>query len=198
VVNHEDGTRSRGSKLATWRTRLDRAGLLTQMARAALQVHALALCRPVLAEAPGWRAGDVLLEARGCLEGATLAALKRQGQGDVILPLKATRRATQEAIQWAAMANKWPPHPTRADQTMALGRGVEHRWTACAVPLTACVMRLWHTKKKWTDPLVLLTTDLQLSAPWIVRHYAERPEIAQAYAQRKSGGWQLKKRRATR
>jgi hypothetical protein len=31
-----------------------------------------------------------------------------------------------------------------------------------------------------------------------VRHYEERPEIAQDYEQRKSGGWQLKKLSATR
>src|SRR5262249_2194388 len=40
--------------------------------------------------------------------------------------------------------------------------------------------------------------DLKLSAPWIVRHYEERPEIEQAYEQRKSGGWELKKLSSTR
>ena len=81
---------------------------------------------------------------------------------------------------------------------MALGRGVEHLWAECAVPLNACVIRFWNKKKKRTDPIILVTTDLSLSAPWIVRHYEERPEIEQDYEQMKSGGWQLQKLSSTR
>jgi Transposase DDE domain len=198
VVKNDDGTRSRGYKLATLRTLLDHAGLLTQMAMSAIQVHDIALCRPLLEEAPVLRAGDLLLEDRGFIDGATLSALKRQRQVDVIIPLKATMLATQEAIQLAEMTNKWQPHPARADQTIALVRGVEHMWTECAVPLNACVIRFWNKKKKCTDHIVLISTDLKLSAPWIVRHYEERPEIEQDYEQMKSGGWQLQKLSSTR
>ncbi len=198
VVKNADGTRSRGYKLATLRTLLDRTGLLTQMAMSAIQVHDMALCRPLLEEAPVLRAGDLLLEDRGFIDGATLSVLKRQRQVDVIIPLKANMLATQEAIQLAEMANKWPPHPSRAAQTIALVRGVEHRWTECEVPLNACVIRFWNKKKKCTDHIVLITTDLQLSASWIVRHYEERPEIEQDYEQMQSGGWQLTKLSSTR
>jgi len=198
VVKNDDGTHSRGYKLATLRTLLDRAGLLTQMAMSAIQVHDIALCRPLLEEAPVLRAGDLLLEDRGCIERATLSALKRQRQADVIIPLKANMLATQEAIRLAEMTNKWQPHPARADQTIALVRGVEHMWTECAVPLNACVIRFWNKRKQCTDHIVLSTTDLKLSAPWIVRHYEERPEIEQDYEQMKSGGWQLKKLSSTR
>src|SRR5712671_1198584 len=198
VVKNEDGTLSRGYKLATLRTLLDSAGLLTQMAMSAIQVHDMALCRPLLAAAPVLRAGDLLLEDRGFIDGATLSVLKRQRQVDVIIPLKANMLATQEAIQLAEMANKWQPHPSRAAQTIALVRGVEHRWTECEVPLNACVIRFWNKKKKCTDHMVLITTDLQLSASWIVRHYEERPEIEQDYEQMKSGGWQLTKLSSTR
>jgi DDE family transposase len=198
VVKNDDGTLTRGYKLATLRTLLDSAGLLTQVALSAIQVHDMALCRPLLAEAPVLRAGDLLLEERGFLDGATLSYLKRQRQVDVILPLKATMLATQEAMQLATMADKWQAHPTRADQTIALVRRVEHMWTECAVPLNACVIRFWNKKKKCTDHIVLVTTDLKLNAPWIVRHYEERPEIEQDYEQMKSGGWQLKKLSSTR
>jgi hypothetical protein len=71
-------------------------------------------------------------------------------------------------------------------------------WSECEVPLNACVMRFWHKKKKRNDPSVLVTTDQKLSASWIVRHYEERPEIAQAYEQMKSGGWQLTQLSSTR
>ena len=77
-------------------------------------------------------------------------------------------------------------------------RGVEHMWAECEVPLNACVIRFWNKKKKRTDHIILVTTDLSLSAPWIVRHYEERPEIEQDYEQMKSGGWQLKKLSSTR
>jgi hypothetical protein len=198
VVKNDDGTHTRGYKLATLRTLLDRAGLLTQVALAAIQVHDIALCRPLLEEAPVLRAGDLLLEDRGFIDGAMLSALKRKRQVDVIIPLKANMLATQEAIKLAELANTWHRHPSRADQTITLVRGVEHMWTECAVPLNACVIRFWNKKKKRTDHIVLVTTDLELNASWIVRHYEERPEIEQDYEQMKSGGWQLKKLSSTR
>jgi hypothetical protein len=198
VVKNDDGTLSRGYKLATLRTLLDSAGLLTQVAMSAIQVHDMALCRPLLAEAPVLRAGDLLLEDRGLLDGATGSDLKRQRRVEVIIPLKANMLATQEAIALAEMAEQWQAHPTRADQRIALVRGVEHMWTECEVPLNACVIRFWNKKQKRTDHIVLVTTDLELNAPWIVRHYAERPEIEQDYEQMKSGGWQLQKLSSTR
>jgi Transposase DDE domain len=124
--------------------------------------------------------------------------LKRKRRVDVIMPLKAHMLATQEAIQWAEMADQWQAHPARADQPIALVRGVEHMGAECDVPLTACVIRFWNKKKKRTDYIVLVTTDLKLSAPWIVRHYEERPEIEQDYQQMKSGGWQLNRLSSTR
>jgi hypothetical protein len=198
VGNKEDGTLSRGDKLAPVRTLLASAGWLTPVALAALQVHALALCRPVRAEALVVRAGDLLLEARGWLDGAPGAHRKRQRQGDVILPLKAKRLAPQAAMQRAALADKWAAHPFRAAQRIAWVHGVEHRWPEGAVPLHACVIRFWTTQKKCTAQSVLVTTDLTLTAPWMVRHDAERPAIEQDDAQLHSGGWQLQKRSATR
>lgn len=198
VVKNEDGTLSRGYKLATLRTLLDSAGVLTQVALSAIQVHDMALCRPLLEAAPVLRAGDLLLEDRGFLDGATVSDLKRKRRVDVVIPLKANMLATQEAMQLAAMAGRWQTHPSRPDQTIALVRGVEHMWAECEVPLNACVIRYWNKKKKCTDHIVLVTTDLKLNASWIVRHYEERPEIEQDYEQMKSGGWQLKKLSSTR
>jgi Transposase DDE domain len=198
VVKNADGTYARGYKLATLRTLLDSAGLLTQVALAAIQVHDVALCRPLLAQAPVLRPGDLLLEDRGFIDGATLSELKRTRQVDVIMPLKANMLATQEAIQLAEMADRWDAHPSRAQQRIAWVRGVDHMWPECHVPLNACVIRFWNTKKQRTDHIVLVTTDQELSASWIVRHYEERPEIEQDYEQLKSGGWQLKKLSSTR
>src|SRR5207249_1880872 len=171
---------------------------LSQVALSAIQVHDIALCRPLLEKAPVLRAGDLLLEDRGFIDGATVSHLKRQRRVDVILPLKTNMLATQEAMQLADVADQWEAHPSRADQTIALVRGVEHMWAECEVPLNACVIRFWNKKKKRADHIVLVTTDLKLSASWIVRHYEERPEIEQDYEQMKSGGWHLKKLSSTR
>ena len=198
VVKNEDGTSARGDKLATLRTLLDSAGLLSQVAMSAIQVHDIALCRPLLEHAPVLRAGDLLLEDRGFIDGATISHLKRKRRVDVIMPLKATMLATQEAIQLAEMADEWAAHPSRTDQRIAWVHGIEHMWTECDVPLNACVIRYWNKKKKRTDHIVLVTTDRQLNASWIVRHYEERPEIEQDYEQMKSGGWQLNKLSSTR
>lgn len=198
VVKNEDGTYARGYKLATVRTLLDHAGLLSQVSLAAIQVHDVALCRPLLETTPVLRAGDLLLEDRGFLDGATVSDLKRRRQVDVIIPLKANMLATQEAIQLAEMAGQWVAHPSRANQHIAFVRGVEQMWHECEVPLNACVIRFWNRKKQRTDHIVLVTSDLELSALWIVRHYEERPEIEQDYEQMKSGGWRLQKLSSTR
>lgn len=100
--------------------------MLTQVALSAIQVHDMALCRPVLAAAPVLRAGDLLLEERGFIDGATLSDVKRKRRVEVIIPLKANMLATQEARQLAEMADTWQTHPTRPEQTIALVRGVEH------------------------------------------------------------------------
>jgi hypothetical protein len=135
VVKNDDGTYARGYKLATLRTLLDNAGLLSQVALAAIQVHDVALCRPLLEMPPVLRAGDLLLEDRGFIDGATVSDLKRRRQVDVILPLKANMLATQEAMQLAEMAGQWAAHPSRADQHIAFVRGAEHMWNECEVPL---------------------------------------------------------------
>jgi hypothetical protein len=144
VVKNEDGTWSRGYTLATLRTLLDSAGLLSQVALSVIQVHDLALCRPLLETAPGLRAGDLLLEDRGFIDGTTLSALKRKRRVDVIIPLKANTLATQEAMQLAEMADQWQAHPSGAEQTITLVRGGEHRWPGGAMPLNACVIRFWN------------------------------------------------------
>src|SRR4029434_1900283 len=101
------------------------AGLLSPIALSAIQVHDVALCRPLLEQASVLRAGDLLLEDRGFLDGAMLSHLKRQRRVDVIMPLKANMLATQEAIQLAAMADRWESHPSRADTRIDLATGGE-------------------------------------------------------------------------
>src|SRR5262249_40423235 len=69
VVKNDDGSRSRGYKLATLRTLLDHAGLITQVGLCPIQVHDLPLCRLFVETAPVLRAGDLVLEDRGFVDG---------------------------------------------------------------------------------------------------------------------------------
>ena len=71
MVKNDNGTYARGDKLATLRTLLDSAGLLSQGAMSAIQVHEVARCRPLVERAPVLRAGELLLADRGCSDGAT-------------------------------------------------------------------------------------------------------------------------------
>jgi hypothetical protein len=198
VVADDEGRLWRGYKLATLRTLLDTAGLITQVQVGPIQMHDHTLCRPLLSDSPVLRAGDMLLMDRGLLDGATLTQLKRTRTVDVIIPLRSDMLSYQEAVKLATRAKKWDPHPTRPDQQIAFVRGVEHVWDECQVTLNACVIRFFNKKQQALDYIVLVTTDLRLTARWIVKHYEERPEVEQDYEQLKSGGWLLNKLSSTR
>jgi hypothetical protein len=188
----------RGYKLATLRTLLETAGIITQVAVGQIQTHDGKLCEPLLQSGPVLRAGDLLLEDRGLLDGAMITSLKRDRGVDVLVPLRHGMLSYEEAVKLAQMAKQWVPHPTRQEQQIAFVRGVEHVWDECEVPLNACVIRFFQEQKQALDYIVLVTTDLSLSAKWIVKHYQQRPEIEQDYEQLKSGGWQLQKLSSTR
>jgi hypothetical protein len=198
VVKNDDGSRSRGYKLATLRTLLDHAGLMTQVGLCPIQVHDVPLCGPLLETAAVLRAGDLLLEDRGFIDGETITSLKQKRHVDVIVPLKSTMLSYKEAVDLANMQDQWHPHPSRKNQHIAFVKGVDHLWDACQVPLNACVIRYWNRKKDALDHIVLVTTDQHLNGTWMVRHYEERPEIEHDYEQMKSGDWQLKKLSSTR
>jgi hypothetical protein len=152
VVKNDDGSRSRGYKLATLRTLLDHAGLITQVGLCPMQVHDLPACRLLFETAPVLRRGDLLLEDRGFLDGATITLLKQQRHVDVIVPLKSTMLSYTEAVQLAKLQDAWQPHPSRDHQHIAFVTGVDHLWAECRVPLNACVIRYWNRKKGGAGP----------------------------------------------
>ena len=198
VVKRDDGSSTKGYKLATLRTLLDTAGLLTQVEIGSIQTHDMELCRELLSTSVALRRGDLVLEDRGFLDGATLTHLKAQRGVDVIVPVKSNMHAYREAVSLAEMDAAWQPHPSRPAHQVAFVRGVEDVWAECGVALNACVIRFYNKRRGATDYIVLVTTDATLSAELIVRHYEERSEIEQDYQQLKSGGWQLQKLSTTR
>jgi hypothetical protein len=171
---------------------------VSEAAVAPIQDHDIEVCRSMLRSAPALRAGDLLLEDNGLMDGELISELKAQRHIDVIVPLRSNMIAFDEAVRLAEMADNWQPHPSRATQQIAFVPGVEHVWDTCRVTLNACVIRFWHTKKNRYAYIVLVTTDQELTAKWMVKHYEERPEIEQDYEQMKSGGWKLQKLSTTR
>jgi hypothetical protein len=115
-----------------------------------------------------WRKGDLLLEDRGFLDGEMLPYVKQERKADAIHPLRANMAATIDAIAVAEMEKKWPPHPTRAQQHIAFVAGVDEMWEECQVRLHACVIKYYEKKGKEYKHIVLVTTDVSLSAKWIV------------------------------
>lgn len=198
VVKDDDGQFKRGYKLATVRTLLETAGIITQATVGQIQTHDCKLCASVLKSCTVFRVGDLLLEDRGFLDGEMITFLKRDRGVDVIVPLRHGMLSYEEAVKLAQMGNQWQPHPTRDEQQIAFVSGVEHVWDECEVALNACVIRFFNEQKQALDHIVLVTTDLSLNAKWIVRHYQQRPEIEQDYEQLKSGGWLLQKLSSTR
>ena len=179
VVSKDDGSRSRGDTVATLRTLLDHAGLITQVGLCPIHVHDLPACRLLFETAPVLRPGDLLMEDRGFLDGVTITMLKQQRHVDVIVPLKSKMLSYTEAVQLAELQDAWQPHPSRDQQHIAFVKGVDHLWAECHVPLNAWVMRYGNRKKASRDHRVFVTTAQVRAGPWSVRHYAERPESAQ-------------------
>jgi len=165
---------------------------------APIQDHDIEVCRPLLTKSTVLRAGDLLLEDNGFMDGALVSVLKHERQVDVIVPLRSNMVAFDEAVRLAQLDDDWQPHPSRATQQITFVPGIEHVWQRCTVPLNACVIRYWHTKKNRHAYIVLVTTDQKFTAKWIVKHYEERPEVEQDYEQMKSGGWKLQQLSTTR
>ena len=125
MVKNDDGTRLRGYKLATLRTLLDSAGLLTQVAMSAIQ------CTIWPCAVPCWRrlqcCALVICSSKIVgIDGATLSQFEAPAPGRCHPPLKANMLATQEARQLAQMADKVAGASFRANQTITLVRGVEY------------------------------------------------------------------------
>lgn len=198
VVKDEDGALQRGYKVGTLRTLLDNAGILTQVRVGQIQTHDNKLCAPILRESKVLRAGDLVINDRGFVDGEEITHLKVERGVDVIVPLRKDMLSYEEAVALACAAKRWNAHPTRDKQEIAFIEGVEHVWDECEAPLNACVIRDWNQEKDCWEYIVLVTTDLKLSARQIVRHYELRPEIEQDYEQLKSGGWLLQKLTTTR
>jgi hypothetical protein len=100
-TTHVEGPLETGSYecSATLRTLLDHAGLITQVGLCPIHVHDLPLCRLFFETASVLRAGDLLLEDRGFVDGETMTLLKQQRHVDVIVPLQSTMLSYREAVQ---------------------------------------------------------------------------------------------------
>lgn len=94
-----------------------------------IPVHDVALCDPLFKTATVLRAGDLVLEDRGFVDGETITSLKQQRQVGVIVPLKSSMLSYQEAVQLAELQGEWQPHLSRKKQhilTVVLSYSLYH------------------------------------------------------------------------
>ncbi len=112
------------------------------------------------------------------------------------LDVAASSSAGSVVAQVSQPAPELVPRQSRASERRA-------DWKTCATAdfataLNACVIRFFNEQKQALGYLVLVTTDLNLNAAWIGKHYQQRPEVEQDDEQLKRGGWWLAKLSSTR
>jgi hypothetical protein len=80
--------------------------MITQAAVGQIQTHDCKLYEPLLKSSSVLRAGDLLLEDRGLLDGETITWLKREREVEVIVPLRHGMLSYDEAVSLANMAGQ--------------------------------------------------------------------------------------------
>lgn len=98
------------------------------------------------------------------LLGSVRTHLKRERGLDVIVPLRCDMSSYEEAVKLAELAGQWQRHPSRPARQIAFVAEMEHVWNECDAALNACVIRFFNEKKRVLEYIVLVTTDLGLSA----------------------------------
>ena len=142
--NSKDGKcpPERGYKLATLRSLLDSGALLTSIAWGSIEQNDVAVPHDLLRTSPHLREGDMLLEDRGFVDGATISHLKSERSVDVCTGLKSNMNIFKAAVVQAnAHPGNWQPHPTRKHQQIQRVSGLSSLWAELKVPLNIVVVR---------------------------------------------------------
>jgi hypothetical protein len=198
-ITTKDKRPERGYKLATLRSVLDSGALITGIAWGAIQEHDLPLTKELIQTSAHLHPGDMLLEGRGFLDGATLTYLKKERGVDVCIGLKEDMNLLKAAIVQAnAHPGSWQPHPSRQNQEIQLVEGLGGLWPELGVAVNVVVVRFRDKQEAPWDYVGFATTDLTLSAKQVILFYQTRPEIEEDYRQLKSASWRLSGFSATR
>lgn len=199
--NSKDGKcpPERGYKLATLRSLLDTGALLTSIGWGSIEQSDLTLTHDLVRTSPHLRPGDMLLEDRGFVDGATISHLKSERSVDVCTGLKSNMNLFKAAVVQAnAQPGNWQPHPTRKHQQIQQVSGLSGLWAELNVPINIVVVRWQDKQTQAWEYVAFATTDLSLSAKQTIELYQTRPEIEEDYRQLKSEAWHLEGFTATK
>lgn len=182
----------RGYKLATLRSLLDTGAVLTGIGWGPIQEHDLTVTHDLVRTTTHLRPGDVLLEDRGFVDGATLTFLKKERQVDVCTGLKSDMNFFKAAVvQAEANPGLWRTHPARPKQQIQLVSGLSGLWQELGVEMNVCIVRYEDKDTRKWRYFGFATTDLYLTARQIIQLYQTRPEIEEDYRQLKSESWHI-------
>lgn len=182
----------RGYKLGTLRSLLDTGAVLTGIAWGPMEAHDLSVTHDLVRTTPHLRPGDVLLEDRGFVDGATITYLKKERQVDVCTGLRSDMNFLKAAVVSAeANPGLWRTHPTRPKQQIQLVSGLSGLWTELGVEMNVCIVRYEDKDTRKWRYFGFATTDLSLTARQIIQLYQTRPEIEEDYRQLKSESWHI-------
>jgi len=191
-VTTKDKTPERGYKLGTLRSLLDTGAVLTGIAWGAIQEHDLPLTRDLIRTTPHLKAGDMLLQDRGFLDGADITYLKKERGVEVCTGLKSDMNLHKGALVAAnASPGAWRTHPTRPHQEIQLVSDLSGLWPELGVPMNVVVIRWKDKDTKQFDYATFATTDLSLNARQVILLYQTRPEVEEDYRQLKSPSWRV-------
>lgn len=198
-VVKEEGSSTRGYKLATLRGITGDSGVIEEIRFGTIKDHDLELSRKMILESPLLKPKDILINDRGFLSRGVLNELKTRREVDTYIPLRKNMIAFQDAVLISAAENNWKAHPNkkRKTQKIALVTDIGPMWRSEQpekdVALNACVV--WDTKDG--EYYVFVTTDTEKTAKQIIQTYALRPEIEEDYRQLKDF-WRLEDFKSTK
>lgn len=192
----------RGYKLGSLRSLVDDGGVITAIAFGAINVHDLTLCKDMIMTTMHLKAGDMLIEDCGFLDGDTISRLKKERKVDVILPLRSDMKAYADSLVTAYhpdSSGTWEQHPTRENQQIKRIERVDWMWDECQVEMDGCVVRELKKGRNGSsgqndyEHWVFATTRLRLTGSDMIKIYELRPEIEEDHRQWKHGMWDIDK-----
>lgn len=198
VSRDRKGHAMRGYKLASLRGLYNDTGIIEEIRFGTAATSDLILSEEMVKTTSCFNDGDALINDRGFLSRELLNYLKTERGVDTYIPLKRSMHAYKDAVNIAIAENNWKPHPNKNRSRQKIAsvphlKGWDSNNRAADVPINSCV--IWDTIDDVY--MVIVTTNMNVSAKEIVSIYELRPEIEEDFRQLKDF-WRLEDFKSTK